>query len=155
MTLTSTAILSIEVRWRCRRNSTPMRMSRRSRNDSTILLSKKLERNGLLCSLLTAILSSLPKSFVNPIALALCISTKAINFSLVPLPIVDISCFVNDPPSAVLLPVDKVTFVEMSLFYDLNAKTVLFYPAFLVKTHIAEVDISGVVKDDGFCDGRH
>lgn len=43
----------------------------------------------------------------------------------------------------------------MSLFYDLNPMAVLFDPALLVKTHIAKVDISGVVKNDGFGDGRH
>ena len=155
MTLMNMVISSIGARFRLRMNSTLMRMKKWNKNDSTILLSKKLEGNRLFYGLLTTILSSLPKSFVNPIALALSISAKSIYFTLVPLPIVYISCFISYPPSAVFLSVDELPFIEMSLFYNLNAMTVLFNPALLVETHITEIDISCVMKNDGLCDVGH
>jgi hypothetical protein len=136
-------------------NNVLMKMRRRNISDSRILLSKKLEGDRLLRSLLATVLSSLPKAYVNPITLALRIATKAVNFAIMPLSIVDVACLVMYPASAILLSVDKVAFIEMSLSYDLYAKPIFLDPTLFVKTHIAEVGISGIVEDDGFGDGGH
>lgn len=123
-------------------------------NDWKLLLfiSWKLKRDELIIAFLTTIFSFTPKTLEKTVISNINVSSKPIDFSLIPLSLEFITILIKYFSSTIFLPIDELTFIKMPIKYDLNPFPIFFHFTVFIQANIPKICISCIIIYGCFCD---